>query len=185
MIKKRINTDIFITISIVMQDGSPTDLSAATDLSVVIFHAQYSNIRFEQNFSRDGNVLSLQFSSGENTKLGTFNITVKWRKRDLASETGYRNYALDFRNAFQIVNFSDEESALDVEYKGVGTVSQCRDGIDGASALDLYRIYTGNSEADLKDMFDFLSKPAVDAAETVRIALANLTEMEQLIKANE
>ena len=116
MIRKRINTDLFLRLSIVMKDGSPANFTGAQDMKVETWHHLYSNSRTEQAFKVEGNIISLQYSSEENQKTGKYGVSVFWSKLDPDSETGRRDYAVDFTEAFTIVPYSEQEDDGTIEY---------------------------------------------------------------------
>lgn len=130
MIRKRVNTDLFLRLSIVMKDGSPANFAGAENMKAVVWHSLYTNIRSDQDFSVDGNVISLQFSSEENRKTGKYGVSVFWSKPDPESETGRRDYAVDFTEAFLIVSYSEQEDDGTIEY--TGKINQNPDGINAS-----------------------------------------------------
>lgn len=139
MIRKRINTDLFLRLSVVMKDGSPANFTGAENMKVIIWHGLYSNIRLEQAFKVEKNVISVQFSSEENLKTGRYGVSVFWSKQDPDSETGRRDYAVDFTEAFTIVPYSEQEDDGTIEY--TGKVNQNTDGISGGGTVDLSDYY--------------------------------------------
>ena len=153
MIRKRINTDLFLRLSIVMKDGSPANFTGAQDMKVETWHHLYSNSRTEQAFKVEGNIISLQYSSEENQKTGKYGVSVFWSKLDPDSETGRRDYAVDFTEAFTIVPYSEQEDDGTIEY--TGKVNQNPDGIGGTGDVDLSDYYNRKEVDDkLKEKVD-------------------------------
>lgn len=156
MIRKRINTDLFLRFSVVMKDGSPANFTGAENMRVVIWHSLYSNIRLEQAFKVEGNMISLQFSSEENQKTGRYGVSIFWSKQDPESETGRREYAVDFPEAFTVVPYSNQEDDGTIEY--TGKVNQNPDGIAGSGTVDLSDYYNKKEVDDkLKKKVDSVS----------------------------
>lgn len=137
MIQKRINTDLFLRLSVVSKDGSPVDLENVINRKVVVWNADRKHICSKQAFSVVKNVVSFQYSSEENTELGPFGVTIYWSKKDTVSETGRRDYAVDFLNAFTVVEYSTEEDSSTIEY--TGEVSE--GGSGGGGIVDLSNYY--------------------------------------------
>ena len=128
MIKKRINTDLFIKISI-MENGEAADLSTVTDLKVFVICPSTSTKKSQKYTISDNNIV-IQWSSKENTTLGTYGIVVEYNRTSSSSETGYMHYVADFPNSFMIVPLSSQESNSD----DIITGNILRYGIDGKSA---------------------------------------------------
>lgn len=170
MIRKRINTDLFLRLSVIMKDGSPANFSDAENMKVVIWHSLYSNIKQEQSFTVEGNVINLQYSSEENQKTGRYGVSVFWSKQDPDSETGRREYAVDFTEAFMIVPYSDQEDDGTIEY--TGKVNQNPDGISGGSTVDLSDYY------NKKEVDDKLKKK-VDAETGKGLSTCDYTQAEK------
>lgn len=170
MIRKRINTDLFLRLSVVMKDGSPANFTGAENMKVVIWHSLYSNIRLEQTFKVEKNVISVQFSSEENQKTGRYGVSVFWSKKDPDSETGRRDYAVDFTEAFTIVPYSEQEDDGTIEY--TGKVNQNPDGISGGGTVDLSDYY------NKKEVDDKLKKK-VDAESGKELSSCDYTQEEK------
>lgn len=170
MIRKRINTDLFLRLSVIMKDGSPANFSDAENMKVVIWHSLYSNIKQEQSFTVEGNVINLQYSSEENQKTGRYGVSVFWSKQDPDSETGRRDYAVDFTEAFTIVPYSEQEDDGTIEY--TGKVNQNSDGISGGGTVDLSDYY------NKKEVDDKLKKK-VDAESGKGLSSCDYTQEEK------
>lgn len=175
MIRKRVNTDLFLRLSIVMKDGSPANFTGAENMKVVVWHSLYTNIRLDQDFSVDGNVISLQFSSEENQRTGRYGVSVFWSKSDPESETGRRDYAVDFTEAFTIVPYSEQEDDGTIEY--TGKVNQNPDGISTGGDIDLSDYY------NRKEVDDKLKKK-IDAVDGKGLSTNDYTnEEKELLKS--
>lgn len=170
MIRKRVNTDLFLRLSIVMKDGSPANFTGAQDLKAVVWHSLYTNIRQEQSIEVEDNVISLQYSSEENQKTGRYGVSVFWSKADSESETGRRDYAVDFTEAFTIVPYSEQEDDGTIEY--TGKVNQNPDGIGAGGEVDLLDYYKK------KEVDDKLKKK-VDAVAGKGLSECNFTKDEK------
>ena len=167
MIRKRVNTDLFLRLSIVMKDGSPANFTGAENMRVVVWHSLYTNIRSNQDFSVAENVISLQFSSDENRNTGKYGVSVFWSKPDPESETGRRDYAVDFTEAFTIVPYSEQEDDGTIEY--TGKVNQNPDGISTGGDVDLSDYY------NKKEVDDKLKKK-IDAVEGKGLSECDFTK---------
>lgn len=175
MIRKRVNTDLFLRLSIVMKDGSPANFTGAENMKVVVWHSLYTNIRSGQDFTVDANVISLQFSSEENKNTGKYGVSVFWSKPDPESETGRRDYAVDFTEAFTIVPYSEQEDDGTIEY--TGKVNQNPDGISAGGDIDLSDYY------NRKEVDDKLKKK-IDAVDGKGLSTNDYTnEEKELLKS--
>lgn len=170
MIRKRVNTDLFLRLSIVMKDGSPANFTGAQDMKVVVWHSLYTNIRQEQTIEAEDNVISMQYTSEENQKTGRYGVSVFWSKADPKSETGRRDYAVDFTEAFTIVPYSEQEDDGTIEY--IGKVNQNPDGIGAGGEVDLSDYYKK------KEVDDKLKKK-VDAVAGKELSECDFTKDEK------
>lgn len=109
MIKKRIGTDLFLSLTVLTEDGNPVDFTNAKGMKVCIYNAIQKQYYFDVEFTVKDNVISTQFTACNNKRLGVFNIIVKWKVPFAESETNTVTYAVDFTNAFAIVATSEEE----------------------------------------------------------------------------
>jgi hypothetical protein len=172
MIKKRINTDLPLSLTLLNKDGSVPDLSKAYDITVAIINSK-TKAEYPQTYTLANNVLTLQYSSVENTELGFFNVRFGWKEKSVNSETEYYQYYIDFSYVFQIVPISEDEDGTYA--KMTGTVSVY--GADGLSAYELAvkNGYAGTESAWLESLklhyadltteeIAILQQPATDAA---------------------
>lgn len=111
MIKKRINTDLFISLSI-LENNQPADLSTARDLKVFVYDCDK---KVEYTYKTNNNIITIQYPKLTNTKLGMYGISVTYYKTSTDSEVGSINYATDFPCAFMIVLYSTEEDNPNVK----------------------------------------------------------------------
>lgn len=109
MIKKRIGTDLFLSLTVLTEDGNPVDFTNAKGMKVCIYNAIQKQYYFDVEFTVKDNVISTQFTACNNKRLGVFNIIVKWKVPFAESETSTVTYAVDFTNAFAVVATSEEE----------------------------------------------------------------------------
>ena len=146
MIKKRINTDLFIK-DLTFVDKTTQeaiDLSNANNIKLSV-RRQGSTEWVDQQFTQTDNKISFQWNSTENTRIGTFDALLSFDKTSSVSETGTIEYKYDAISLFQIVLTSNEEDSVDdmqtvqVVYYG---------GADGFSAYELAvkQGYTGTEE---------------------------------------
>lgn len=154
MKKKRIYTDMFLSLS-VLENGSAADLSTAQNLTLKVKRQDNTDTTISQTFTRVDNTLSFQWSSVENVKLGTFNVTIEYDKTNSNSETGSIHYAIDFISAFQIVPVSSQEEDVDTTLSG-NIEAQ---GVDGMSAYEIAKKngYTGTETEWLASLVPTLS----------------------------
>lgn len=129
---KRINTELYDTITVTDKSGNAIDFSNAYDINLYL-QKQGSSTLLKQNFSQSGNTLKYQFNSDENNRgLGIYDLHLEWKKKDANSELTYDQYHFDYLGCFKIVHLSDEENWSE----GVsGTVLQF--GADGLSAYEV------------------------------------------------
>ena len=118
MIKKRINTDLFLSLAIKDAQGADVDMSAATGIEVYV-RSQKSLKRVTHAFAISANVVSLQYSAEENHEYGKHNVTVEWNDPDARSKTGIIHKAVDFVSAFEIVASTAMEENVEVTLNGV------------------------------------------------------------------
>ena len=111
MIKKRINTDLFVKLNIV-KNGQSVDLSSVNNLKVFLYEC---GNKVEYPFKINNTVVEIQYPKLLNTKLGIYGITVEYTKVDENSEVGSVSYAADFPTAFAIVPYSTEEENVDTK----------------------------------------------------------------------
>lgn len=146
MIKKRINTDLFIK-DLTFVDKTTQeaiDLSNANNIKLSV-RRQGSTEWVDQQFTQTDNKISFQWNSTENTRIGTFDALLSFDKISSVSETGTIEYKYDAISLFQIVLTSNEEDGVDdmqtvqVVYYG---------GADGLSSYELAvkQGYTGTLE---------------------------------------
>lgn len=150
MIKKRINTDLFLSLAIKDAQGADVDMSAATDIEVYV-RSQKSLKRVTHAFAISSNVVSLQYSADENQQYGKHNVTVEWNDPDPRSKTGIIHKAVDFVSAFEIVESTAMEENVEVTLNGIVYTF----GAPGKSLQ--YSDLTPEQIAELQ-------KPATDAA---------------------
>lgn len=129
---KRINTELYDTITVTDKSGNAIDFSTAYDIYLYL-QKQGSSSLLKQDFALNGNTLSYQFNSDENNRgLGTYDLHLEWKKKDANSELTYDQYHFDYLGCFKVVRSSDEENWSE----GVsGTVLQF--GADGLSAYEI------------------------------------------------
>ena len=146
MVKKRINTDLFIK-DLTFVDKTTQeaiDLSNANNIKLSV-RRQGSTEWVDQEFTQTDNKISFQWNSTENTRSGTFDALLSFDKTSSVSETGTIEYKYDAISLFQIVLTSNEEDGVDdmqtvqVVYYG---------GADGLSSYELAvkQGYTGTLE---------------------------------------
>ena len=146
MVKKRINTDLFIKDLIFVDKTTQEaiDLSNANNIKLSV-RRQGTSEWLDQEFTQLDNKISFQWNATENTRSGTFDALLSFNKTSSLSETGKIEYKYDAISLFQIVNTSDEESGVDV----IGAVQVVYYG--GADGLSAYELavkygYTGTEE---------------------------------------
>ena len=146
MIKKRINTDLFIK-DLTFVDKTTQeaiDLSNANNIKLSV-RRQGSTEWVDQEFTQTDNKISFQWNSTENTRSGTFDALLSFDKTSSVSETGTIEYKYDAISLFQIVLTSNEEDGVDE----IGAVQVVYYG--GADGLGAYELavksgYTGTLE---------------------------------------
>lgn len=133
MRRQRIGTDLMMRIAVTRIGGGAEDFGGAEAMSVVVWHAYRRWLR-EENFTIDGNAVSLQLSAAEQELTGPYGVTVRWAKSDAGSETGVRHYAVDIPRAFELVGPGADCCADDGDAVSLGGhVMLCRDGRDGST----------------------------------------------------
>ena len=146
MIKKRVNTDLFIKDLTFMDKNTSEviDLSNSNDVKLSV-RKQGTTEWVDQEKTIIDNKISFQWNSDENSRIGTFDALLSFNKTSSVSETGKIEYKYDAISLFQIVQTSDEESGAD----GIGAVQVVYYG--GADGLSTYELavkqgYTGTLE---------------------------------------
>lgn len=167
MIKKRINTDLFLSLAIKDAQGADVDMSAATDIEVYV-RSQKSLKRVTHAFAISANVVSLQYSADENQQYGKHNVTVEWNDPDPRSKTGIIHKAVDFVSAFEIVESTAMEENVEVTLNGIVYTF----GAPGKSLQ--YSDLTPEQIAELQ-------KPATDAAVLANEAADNANKVAKSI----
>lgn len=109
MIKKRINTDLFLTIPI-LENNVEVNLSNVNDLHVYLYNNCNST---DYPYKINNNTILLQYSKKDNISLGVYGVTIKYSKSNINSEVGSIDYAVDFHCLFKIVRYSTEEENVD------------------------------------------------------------------------
>ena len=185
---KRINTELYDTITVTDKSGNAIDFSNAYDINLYL-QKQGSSTLLKQNFSQSGNTLKYQFNSDENNRgLGIYDLHLEWKKNNANSELTYDQYHFDYLGCFKIVHLSDEENWSE----GVsGTVLQF--GADGLSAYEIAvkNGFTGTITQWLESLklhfqdltqtdITLLQKPAADKADELDSKLSDTTEFLRL-----
>lgn len=168
MVQKRIETDLFLKMSIVSKDGSPVDFTDAERMKVIVWNTERSYIRSKQNFKVEGNVISFQYSSEENQRVGPYGVSVLWSKKDPGSETGRRDYAVDILDAFNIVQYSGQQDDETIEHTGVVDES-----LPTGGSVDLSDYYN-------KSKVDSLLGEKVDAVPGKGLSSVDYTKEDQI-----
>ena len=129
MIKKRIGTDLFLTLEVKDHNDEKMDLTTVEDIHVEVWYSAYSNVRSEQAFTVEApNIIKFQYSAEENKRIGTYGVTVSFKKTDTGSETGVIQMRVDFCDIFTIVPFSCQENMSDLHLSGI-VVAVGKDGV--------------------------------------------------------
>ena len=168
---KRINTELYDTITVTDKSGNAIDFSNAYDINLYL-QKQGSSSLLKQDFALNGNTLSYQFNSDENNRgLGTYDLHLEWKKKNANSELTYDQYHFDYLGCFKIVHLSDEENWSE----GVsGTVLQF-----GADGLSAYEVAVKNGYVGtITEWLAYLRKPAVDAAASLSVLESSVSSAE-------
>ena len=175
---KRINTELYDTITVTDKSGNAIDFSNAYDINLYL-QKQGSSTLLKQNFSQSGNTLKYQFNSDENNRgLGIYDLHLEWKKKNANSELTYDQYHFDYLGCFKIVHLSDEENWSE----GVsGTVLQF-----GADGLSAYEVAVKNGYVGtITEWLAYLRKPAVDAAASLSVLESSVSSNETTRNSNE
>ena len=175
---KRINTELYDTITVTDKSGNAIDFSNAYDINLYL-QKQGSSSLLKQDFALSGNVFSYQFNSDENNRgLGIYDLHLEWKKKNANSELTYDQYHFDYLGCFKIVHLSDEENWSE----GVsGTVLQF-----GADGLSAYEVAVKNGYAGtITEWLAYLRKPAVDAAASLSVLESSVSSNETTRNSNE
>ena len=175
---KRINTELYDTITVTDKSGNAIDFSNAYDIYLYL-QKQGSSSLLKQDVALNGNTLSYQFNSDENNiGLGTYDLHLEWKKKNANSELTYDQYHFDYLRCFKIVRSSDEENWSE----GVsGTVLQF-----GADGLSAYEVAVKNGYVGtITEWLAYLRKPAVDAAASLSVLESSVTSNETTRNSNE
>ena len=152
--KYRVGRDFFQRYTITKNDGTPVNMAEVLNLTVTVRKLSTGE-QTRQTFTTDGNAITIQWSSKENTKVGTFAVKIEWDVINSNSETGYIHSIVDFNPAFEVVTMSTLETA-----DGDTIAGNVADyGQDGASAFDLWKEKYGTPESTEEDYIAYLQKP--------------------------
>ena len=129
-LKYRVGRDFFQKYTITDKAGNAIDLTSVLNLKVTVRKVSTGE-QTSQDFSVSANTITIQWSSKENTKVGTFAVKIEWDVINSNSETGYIHSIVDFNPAFEVVTMSTLETA-----DGDTIAGNVADyGQDGASPL--------------------------------------------------
>jgi hypothetical protein len=166
MIKKRINTDLFIK-SIKFVDSltkNVIDLTNAQDIKFYV-RKKDSSAYVEQVYSITDGLVSFQWNSEENTRLGVYDGMISFYKISSASETGRIDYKYDVTDLFQIIPTSEEEANVDdivtveciyyggADGRGIKTIAKT----SSVDNVDTYTITYSDSTTSTYDVVNGLS----------------------------
>jgi len=171
MIKKRINTDLFLHLIFKnkMMDTA-IDLTGAENLLLKIKKENDRSAKWiEQKFTIDENgVLSFQWNATENNQLGIFDALLSFTKQSTLSETGILKYYYDKIGLFEIVATSDDENISDDDVIEVITEGVLQyGGADGLNAYEVWKNIEGNEGKTMDDYLTFLLQPGIDRLENL------------------
>ncbi len=107
MIRKRIKNDVSITWILKRKDGTSVDLSLVRNLCVYVRHSRL-DIAKKQEYDVVDNVIFLHFLASEQKIAGVYDLHAKWEQIDESIEGGIASFALDYCNAFELVEKSCE-----------------------------------------------------------------------------
>jgi hypothetical protein len=153
-LKYRVGRDFFQKYTITDKSGNAIDLTSVLNLKVTVRKVSTGE-QTSQDFSVSANTITIQWSSKENVKTGTYAVKIEWDVANSNSETGYIHSIVDFNPAFEIVATSTMETSNDDTLTGV--VESV--GKDGASAFDLWKTKYGTQESTEEDYIAYLQKP--------------------------
>ena len=109
--KKRVNTDLIVTLTLTNSDGSAKDTSDWSNVSVVAVR-QNTTIKNNQDFTMKGNVITFQWDKIENKSVGTYDVMIVYELPRSSYEEGIDHEIIDIKDAFQIVTSSTEEQGV-------------------------------------------------------------------------
>jgi glycyl-tRNA synthetase alpha subunit len=158
----RVGRDFWMNYEIVDGAKKAIDLTNALNVTVTVVRASKSEYT-KEDFDISGNVVTIQWSSKENTEVGTYRVTIEWDFANSNSETGYNHPIVDFYPAFEIVTLSTMENADDNQTL-TGTAVDY--GKDGASAFEIWKAKYGTSTSTEADYIAYLRQPATITAES-------------------
>lgn len=114
--KRRIGTDIFVTINLNDYDNT-INLSNTYDNNLVLHTQNYPIVYTYPSITISGNTISFQYTSAENINIGPFDAIFKYKTADNTSELGYIQHKLDIESLFVIVYSSkDDDSTNKIQY---------------------------------------------------------------------
>lgn len=154
-LKYRVGRDFFQKYTITDKAGNAIDLASVLNLKVTVRKVSTGE-QTSQEFSVSENTITIQWSSKENTKVGTFSVKIEWDVINSNSDTGYIHSIVDFSPAFEIVANSTMETSNDDTLTGV--VESV--GKDGASAFEIWKAKYGTSTSTEADYIAYLRQPA-------------------------
>lgn len=151
--KKRVNTDLIVTLTLTNSDGGAKDTSDWSNVSVVAVR-QNTTIKTSQDFTMKGNVITFQWDKIENKSVGTYDVMIVYELPRSSYEEGIDHEIIDIKDAFQIVTSSTEEQGV-----GEAIVVAVESGKDGLSAYEVWKKQYGTSESTIDDYIAYLQSP--------------------------
>ena len=153
-IKKRVGTDLFLTFALFEKEQA-VDLSARRNIEVRIMkHGSVRRYKTE-NFTTEGNQLSIQYNATANDQIGVYDVSISYDVDDDKSETGFQHIVHDIPLAFEIVPVSVCETGLNIPVES----HVVRFGTDGLDAFECWKKHTNRPTATFDDYLEALREP--------------------------
>jgi hypothetical protein len=167
MYKIRRNNNIVLTLS-VYRGEDPEDFSQASHKSCWLEYFVYPNTRVYPSFTIVDNKVIATINGSDVDKLGKWRFYLSYSKINMELDPPLETFEVDV-SAFEIVQFSEQqkltnpESNVNLEVVDLDVVlDRCKDGINGASAFELWLLEEGNEGKTYNDYKAWLQSPAQD-----------------------
>lgn len=166
MKKIRLGND-FLFIWAIVRNSQPEDLTIAESIELTL-KSYDGSVEISNYDIVDTNKLAIQFTSSILDKTADYNLRLSYSIPDNTMDDGLRNCVVDI-DCFSIV----PKTALADEANEFAETSDIGVAFKGD---DAYQVWLMEHEGTLQDYYDWLQKPATDAADLANEATGNANE---------
>lgn len=164
----RIGND-FVYLWAIERMGMPEDLDGALDKRLLV---KTLNTRNEVPFTTTGNVIRVELTPAICSVIGAYNLEFSYKLPDASLSDDERACAVDI-DAFHIVGKSAQADEVDE----ITSTSDVALGLNGKDAFEVW--LEDNPGRTREEYYDFIRRPAIDAAQNVAQLEITIQENEQ------